>query len=149
MSTLLPSDIDVSKADEDLRVLWLDDDEAERLICSLSSETARSTLSALQRDPATASELADAVDTSVQNVRHHLGNLRDADLVHVADTCYSVKGREMKVYAPTDDAFVVCVGGTDDRSTLLDRIDRFVEALGFLPSAGSDSDSPADAPREE
>ncbi|RDI70604.1 ArsR/SmtB family transcription factor [Halopelagius longus] len=149
MSTPLPSDIDVSNEDGNLRVLWLDDDEAERLICCLSSETARSTLAALQRNPATASELADSVDTSLQNVRHHLDNLRDANLVRVADTCYSVKGREMKVYAPTDDAFVVCVGGADDKSPLLDRLDRFVESLGILPSADSDSDSAADAPREE
>lgn len=141
MSTLLPSDADVSNAEGDLRVLWLDDDEADRLIACLSSETARSTLAALQRNPATASELADAVDTSLQNVRHHIENLREANLVRVADTCYSVKGREMKVYAPTDGAFVVCVGGTDDRPAVLDELDRFADSLGY-PAASGDADSP-------
>ncbi|MGQ4555844.1 helix-turn-helix domain-containing protein [Halobellus sp. GM3] len=117
MSGLLPSATERRPADDrggDLRVIPLDDDEAARLIRCLASDTARSTLSALQRDAATASELAEDVDTSLQNVRHHLENLLDAGLVRVAGTRYSVKGREMKVYAPTRDSLVVCVGEAVD-----------------------------------
>ena len=113
MSSLLPSDTDHSAVDEDggdLRVLPLDDDEAARLINCLTADTARAALAALQRDSATASELADAVGTSLQNVRHHLDSLRDAGLVRVVGTRYSVKGREMKVYGTTEDSLVVCVG---------------------------------------
>jgi len=113
MSTLLPSDTNRGAVDEDggdLRVLPLDDDEAARLINCLTADTARSTLAALQRDSATASELADAVDTSLQNVRHHLDSLREVGLVRVVGTKYSVKGREMKVYGTTEDSLVVCVG---------------------------------------
>ncbi|RLM59481.1 ArsR family transcriptional regulator [Halobellus sp. Atlit-31R] len=114
MSGLLPSETESRPVDgdgSDVRVLPLDDDEAAQLINCLASDTARSTFSALQEDAATASELADAVGTSLQNVRHHLDNLRDASLVRVVGTRYSVKGREMKVYAPTRDSLVVCVGG--------------------------------------
>jgi DNA-binding transcriptional ArsR family regulator len=118
MSSLLPSETDPSPADEDggdLRVLPLDDDEAARLIDCLSTDTTRATLAALQRDPATASELAEAVDTSLQNVRHHLGSLREVGLVRVVGTRYSVKGREMKVYGTTEDSLVVCVGEGSER----------------------------------
>ena len=118
MSSLLPSETEPSPADEDggdLRVLPLDDDEAARLIDCLSTGTTRATLAALQRDPATASELAEAVDTSLQNVRHHLGSLRDVGLVRVVGTRYSVKGREMKVYGTTEDSLVVCVGEGSER----------------------------------
>ncbi|SFR42739.1 helix-turn-helix domain-containing protein [Halogeometricum limi] len=136
MAGLLPSDADVSDvdadADGDLRVLWLDDEEAEQLIGCLSSDTARDTFAALQRRPSTASELADSVDTSLQNVRHHLDNLRNAGLVRVADTRYSVKGREMKVYAPTQDSLVVCVGGTDDKDSFLDGLGKYVGAGAVL-----------------
>ena len=118
MSTLLPSDTDRSAVDEDgggLRVLPLDNDEAGRLINCLTADTARSTLAALQRESATASELADAVGTSLQNVRHHLDSLRDAGLVRVVGTKYSVKGREMKVYGTTEGSLVVCVGEDSER----------------------------------
>ncbi|QCC48201.1 ArsR/SmtB family transcription factor [Halobellus limi] len=117
MSGVLPPEPDRGATEEDggdLRVLPLDDDEAARLINCLAADTARSTLTALQNDPATASELADGVGTSLQNVRHHLDNLREAGLVRVVDTRYSVKGREMKVYAPTRDSLVVCVGDSAD-----------------------------------
>jgi predicted transcriptional regulator len=117
MSGLLPSETTTRAVDDDggdVRVLPIGDDEAARLIDCLASDTARSTLSVLQQNAATASELADAVGTSLQNVRHHLENLRDVGLVRVEGTRYSVKGREMKVYAPTRDSLVVCVGETDE-----------------------------------
>jgi DNA-binding transcriptional ArsR family regulator len=135
MAGLLPSDADVSQEDGDLRVLWLDDDEAEQLIGCLSSDTARSTFAALQQEPATASELADDVDTSLQNVRHHLDKLCNAGLVRVADTRYSVKGREMKVYAPTQDSLVVCVGGEDDKDSFLDGLGQYVGGVALLAVA--------------
>ncbi|GAB7093007.1 helix-turn-helix domain-containing protein [Halolamina litorea] len=133
MSGLLPSESDGVAANEASdeggpRLLWLDDEEVEPLIGSLSSDTARSLLTALHEEPRTASELADTVDTSLQNARHHLGNLQDADLVEVAETRYSVKGREMKVYAPVDDSLVVCVGNEAERSGLLDSLRRYIGA---------------------
>lgn len=131
MSGLLPSESDgvaAEGADDDggPRLLWLDDEEVEPLIGSLSSSTARSLLTTLHEEPRTASELAEAVDTSLQNVRHHLSNLQEADLVEVTETRYSVKGREMKVYAPVDDSLVVCVGNENERSGLLDSLRRYI-----------------------
>jgi DNA-binding transcriptional ArsR family regulator len=118
MSSLLPSDTNRSAVDEDggeIRVLPLEDEEAARLINCLTTDTARSTLASLQRESATASELADAVGTSLQNVRHHLERLQEAGLVRVVGTRYSVKGREMKVYGTTKDSLVVCVGDGSER----------------------------------
>lgn len=135
MSGLLPSDaqpVQQEGGEGELRVLWLDDEESEQLISSLSSDTARSILTALHEAPATASELSDAVDTSLQNIKHHLTNLQEAGLVQVADTRYSVKGREMNVYAPTDDSLVVCVGREDDRTTFLDSLKRLVGTVAVL-----------------
>jgi len=128
VSGLRPSDgaVDTS-AEADPRVHWLDDDGTAQLLGSLSCDTARDLLSCLQESPATATELSKRVDTSVQNARHHLGNLVDADLVRVADTRYSEKGREMKVYAAAA-PFVVCVGGdADDREAVAEVISAFLE----------------------
>ncbi len=133
MSGLLPTDTEPSDREGgELRVLWLDDDESERLISSLSSDTARSVLTTVHDDPSTASELSEEVGTSVQNIRHHLSNLEEAGLVTVVDTRYSVKGREMSVYGPTDDSLVVCVGREDDRSTFLDSLKRLVGTVAIL-----------------
>lgn len=133
MSGLLPSEPPEGEDREgDLRVLWLDDEESDELISSLSSDTARSILTTLYDEPATASELSERVDTSIQNVRHHLTRLQDAGLVQVSDTRYSVKGREMNVYAPVDDSLVVCVGRADDRSTFLDSLKRLVGTVAVL-----------------
>lgn len=135
MSGLLPGDREgtTDEGSGDVRVLQIDD--ADYLIESLSSETARAILSALHEEPATASELAELVDTSLQNVRHHLDTLIEADLVRIVDTQYSVKGREMDVYGPVEDALVVCVGGQSDQSSLVDQLSELVGAATLLAVA--------------
>jgi len=115
-------------------VTVLEIDDADHLIESLSSETARAVLSTLHEDSATASELAEAVDTSVQNVRHHLDTLTEADLVRVVETRYSSKGREMDVYGPVEDALVVCVGGESEGS-LVDQLSELLGAAALLTVA--------------
>ncbi len=136
MSGLLPSESNAVAADEAEddapRLLWLDDEEAETLITSLSSDTARSVLTALHGEPMTASELAEHVDTSLQNVRHHINNLSEADLVEATETRYSVKGREMTVYAPVNDSLVVCVGDREERGSFLDSLRQYVGAAAAL-----------------
>lgn len=118
-----------------VRVCWLDDDGADDLIGALAPETARQILTAVHDESRTASELADAVDTSVQNVRHHVSKLVDAGLVETVDTRYSVKGREMTVYGPTDDRVVVAVGGESDRSSLTETLGGLLGALAVLAGA--------------
>ncbi|QLG61825.1 ArsR/SmtB family transcription factor [Halorarum salinum] len=130
-----PSDAPDGTAGDDVRVCWLDDEDADELIGSLSSETARSVLTALHEERRTASELATVVDTSVQNVRHHLSNLQEAGLVAVAGTRYSVKGREMTVYAPADERLVVAVGGDGDRTSLLDSLRGLLGVAALLGGA--------------
>lgn len=137
MSGLLPSESDAVAADDSddsggTRLLWLNDDDAETLLGSLSSNTARSVLVTLHEEPKTASELADAVGTSLQNVRHHLNNLMDAELVETTDTRYSVKGREMAVYEPVNDSLVVCVGDTEERTSLLSSLRQYIGAAVAL-----------------
>lgn len=134
------ADADAAARGEDpdqgeLRTLWLDSDDTGDLISSLSSETARSILVRLHDDPATASEIAESVETSVQNARHHLDSLQEAGLVEVTDMRYSSKGREMDVYAPVDQPLVVLVGSEDDGSGFVDSLKRFLGAIGVLAAA--------------
>jgi len=113
MSRLLPSLPDATPEDREPRVVGVDDEDADDLIAALGSETAREILTHLHDEPATKSELAAEVDTSLQNVQYHLSKLDGADLVDVVDTTYSEKGREMDVYAAADEPLVLFAGGEE------------------------------------
>ncbi|WP_137286263.1 ArsR/SmtB family transcription factor [Halorussus salinisoli] len=133
MADLLPSSPDPSAGDGgEPKVIGVDSDDADDLLAALQSETARDILGMLYDDPATPSALADDVDTSIQNVRYHLEKLSDADLVEVADTVYSEKGREMEVYAPAAKPLVVFAGSDDDAPGVESALSRLLGALGIL-----------------
>ncbi|WP_439028061.1 ArsR/SmtB family transcription factor [Haloarchaeobius sp. DT45] len=133
MADLLPSTPDTSAADDaEPRVIGLDSDDADDLIGALSSSTARQLLTALHDEPATPSQLADTVDTSLQNTQYHLEKLEDADIIEVVDTAYSAKGREMKVYAPSNQPLVVFAGGSDESTGLKAALSRLLGAFGLL-----------------
>jgi len=82
----------------------------------LSSEAAQEILGALRDEPKTASDIADAVDRSLQSVSYHLNRLCEADLIEPVETWYSEKGTEMTVYALATERLVVQFSDTADRS---------------------------------
>lgn len=88
------------------RVLSMTDTESDDVLAALSSETGRRALRTLYEEPQTPSEVAESVDTSLQNVHYHLTNLSEAGLIEPVDTVYSEKGNEMTVYAPASDPLV-------------------------------------------
>src|SRR6056297_1688547 len=132
MSGLLPSTSKAVAPDGDPRVVGVDSDDADRLLSALSSETARSLYTALHDDPATPSELADCVDTSLQNAQYHLANLEDADLIEECDTRYSAKGREMSVYAPCDAPVVLFAGSEEDGESVQTALTSLLGGIGVL-----------------
>lgn len=101
MSSPLPFRPAVDYTTETRSVFDLTDDRSGAVFEALGSDTARSILAAIEGDPVTASDIADRVGTSLQNIQYHLDNLQEADLVTVAGTWYSSRGTEMSVYAPT------------------------------------------------
>jgi DNA-binding transcriptional ArsR family regulator len=133
MADLLPSTSDATAPQSgEPRVIGVDSDDADDLLGALSSDTARELLAALHEDPATPSDLAETIDTSLQNAQYHLGNLEDADVIEVVDTIYSEKGREMKVYAPADRPLVVFAGREEKTTGLKAALSRLLGAFGAL-----------------
>ncbi|UVE51842.1 winged helix-turn-helix domain-containing protein [Haloferax larsenii] len=135
MADLIPSlsgGSDDDREERDPRVIGLDSEEADDFLGAISSSTARSMLSALHESPATPSDLATEVDTSLQNVQYHLGNLSDAGLIEVTGTRYSEKGREMNVYAPSDRALVVVAGRDEETKGLKSALSRLIGGVGVL-----------------
>ena len=132
MSRLLPSLPDASPEEREPRVVGVDDDEADDLIAALGSETARAILSTLHDRPATKSEIAEEVGTSLQNVQYHLSRLDEADLVDVVDTAYSEKGREMDVYAAADEPLVLFAGGSEESTGIKTALMRLLGGYGVI-----------------
>lgn len=120
---------------DDPRVVGMDSEDADELLTALSSSTARELLSMLHEEPATPSELANRVDTSIQNVHYHLDRLSEAGAVEVADTAYSEKGREMDIYAPADRALVIVGGDEEDTGGIRAAVARLLGGLGVLALA--------------
>jgi len=137
MARLLPSrSKGSSDIESDPRVIGLDSEDADDLLAAMSSETARDLLSSLHETPATPSELADRVDTSLQNVQYHLENLEDSEAIEVVDTAYSEKGREMNVYAPADRPLVV-VAGDDETGGIRAALASLLAGVGLLGVIGA------------
>jgi hypothetical protein len=131
MARLLPS-LSSTPDDASPRVIGLDSADADDLIGALSSGTARRILAVLHEEPASASEVAAQVDSSLQNVQYHLGRMEDAGLVELHETVYSEKGREMKVYTPSDRPLVVVAARESETTGLRDALLRLLGSVGIL-----------------
>lgn len=104
----------------------VDSDDQTDVLQVLSSETAQAILGVLRDDPKTASDVATAIEMSLQSVSYHLNRLCDANLVSRVGTWYSEKGKEMTVYALATEQLVIQFDEYADRapSPPPDRSDR-------------------------
>ena len=131
MARLLPSQSD-PEVDASPRVVGLEDDDAEDLLSALSSTTARRILGELHDEPTNPAELAESVDTTLQNIQYHLGQLESAGAIEVIDTVYSEKGREMDLYAPADRPLVVVAADEEETSGLSDVLSRLLGGVAIV-----------------
>jgi len=113
------------------RIIEMDDDAADETLSALSPATRRRVYRALFAEPQTTSELAETVDTSIQNVQYHLETLEEAGLVEPIDTVYSGKGNEMTVFGPASDPLIF-VGDTDRLPAIRESLHNVVGGLAVL-----------------
>ena len=118
MSHLLPQKPHVDRQEPDSRIITLDDEDADDVFATLGSDISRALLAELYRNPATQSELAERVDTSIQNVGYHVEKLREANLITVVEQWYSQKGVEMDVFAPVGAPLILFAGGHEQTVTV-------------------------------
>ncbi|WP_436345797.1 ArsR/SmtB family transcription factor [Natronorubrum sp. FCH18a] len=131
MARLFPFRSEPAETEGQPRVVDLEGEDADAVFGALSSTTARRIYARLDEEPATPSDIAEAIDSSIQNVRYHLEKLENAGLVEVIDTWYSSRGNEMSVYGTTDGPLIV----TSDESTasrVREALSRFVGGVGAL-----------------
>jgi len=121
----------VGSTSQEARVLSLGEDDADDVFDALSPDLRRSVYRELFDGPRTMSELAEELDTSVQNVQYHIAALEDADLIEPVDTVYSAKGNEVTVYGPTSDPLVF-VGDETRRPDVEQSMAQLVSGLALL-----------------
>lgn len=131
MSSILPLRSEVDADGTGPRVVDLEGEDAEAVFNALASDTARTIYQTVYREAATASEIAERVGTSVQNVRYHVEKLQKAGLIDQVDTWYSSRGNEMSVYAATNGALIVS-GDRSKSSQLRSVIEGFLGGLVAL-----------------
>jgi len=135
MAKLFPFRSEDVRSSTEPRLVDIDDNAAEEVFAALSSDTARAILSRLYESPETASGVAEAADTSIQNARYHLEKLEAAGLVEPIDTWYSSRGTEMTVYGPTNEPLVVAAGNEESKGVLRRALERVVGAVAVLALA--------------
>jgi len=107
MPSALPLRTSVEHTPRERTDIDVTDRQPGDVLQTLTSETARNILATIGEEPGTASDVAEAVDTSLQNVQYHLERLSKANIVEPVDTWYSEKGREMTVYALAAEELVI------------------------------------------
>lgn len=107
MPTAFPYHTPVDHAPRKRTNVVVDDDSGANVLQTVSSETAQQILTTLDDNPATTSDVAEAIDTSIQNAKYHLEHLCEAGLVETVDTWYSKRGVEMAVYALSVEELVI------------------------------------------
>lgn len=100
----------VEDEEREPRVVDIATEDADAVFDALGSDTARGVYALIAEEPRTASDIAEELDSSIQNVRYHLDKLQDAGLVDVVDTWYSSRGSEMSVYGATEGPLVLFAG---------------------------------------
>ncbi|OPY35925.1 MAG: Helix-turn-helix domain protein [Methanoregula sp. PtaU1.Bin051] len=94
-------------------------ERAQKIAKAMASQTAGDILRLIGEGQKTSTEIADQLKIPINTATYHIGNLLDAGLISVAETKYSVKGREVKVYSLTNQLLIVAPRQSNVRSLLL------------------------------
>jgi DNA-binding transcriptional ArsR family regulator len=95
------------------------DERAQKIAKAMASQTANDILNFLGEGQKSQTEITERLAIPFTTVQYHIENLLDAGLIAVAATRYSVKGREIKYYALTDQLLIVAPRQANVRSLLL------------------------------
>lgn len=104
---------------ENVVVLEPGDERAQKIAKAMASQTASDILSLLASGAKSLTDITEQLKIPLTTAKYHAENLLDAGLITIAQTKYSVKGREVKMYALTDQLLIVAPKQTNIRSLLL------------------------------
>ncbi|NMB78672.1 MAG: helix-turn-helix domain-containing protein [Methanomicrobiales archaeon] len=124
---------------ENILVLEPGDERAQKIAKAMSSQTASDILHLLGEGQVSLNDLAEKLSIPINTAKYHVENLLDAGLVAVAETRYSVKGREVKMYSLTNQLLIVAPKQSPVRSLILKYASLFailvIATLGVMAMA--------------
>ncbi|MDV2481997.1 helix-turn-helix transcriptional regulator [Methanoculleus sp. Wushi-C6] len=103
---------------DDVVVIQPGDERAQKIARAMASQTANAVIQAFGGGPLTSSEIARLMKIPITTASYHIDNLLDAGLIEVAETRWSEKGREVKVYALANQVLIIAPPVSDLRSVL-------------------------------
>jgi DNA-binding transcriptional ArsR family regulator len=103
---------------EDVVVLQPGDERAKKVAKAMASQTANDMIQAFGKRPMTSTEVARSLQIPITTASYHIENLLDAGLLQVADTRWSKKGREVKIYGLTNQVLIIAPPVSDLRAVL-------------------------------
>jgi predicted transcriptional regulator len=92
---------------DDIVILEPGDERAQKISKAMGSQTASDILRLLAEHQRSLTEINECLAIPLTTAKYHIENLLDAGLISVAETRYSVKGREIKIYSLTNQLLIV------------------------------------------
>lgn len=114
------------------QLIEIGDDAADPVCEALASDTARDVTAAIYQEPRTASELADYVDTSLQNVQYHIGKLETAGIIMDVGTAHAESGNQMTLYGPTHDPLVLVAQSSETKPMSSEQLKDVLGVVGII-----------------
>src|SRR5512137_1235058 len=109
------------------------DERAQKIAKAMGSQTASDILQILGDGPRSLTDITERLNIPMNTAKYHIENLLDAGLIAVAQTRYSIKGREVKIYTLTNQLLVVAPRQSNVRTLLLKYASLFgIVAIGSL-----------------
>jgi DNA-binding transcriptional ArsR family regulator len=118
---------------DNILILEPGDERAQKISKAMGSQTASDILQLLAENQKSLTEITERLAIPLTTAKYHIENLLDAGLISVAETKYSVKGREIKIYSLTNQLLIVAPRTSNVRSLLLKYASLFcIVILGTL-----------------
>jgi DNA-binding transcriptional ArsR family regulator len=106
-------------AADNLVILEPGDERAQKIAKAMASRTATDILRLLADGQKSMTEITDQLAIPLNTAKYHFENLLDAGLISVAETKYSVKGREVKIYTLSNQLLIVAPRQSNVHALLL------------------------------
>jgi DNA-binding transcriptional ArsR family regulator len=124
---------------ENILVLEPGDERAQKIAKAMASQTAGDILHLLGDGQVSLTDIAEKLGQPMNTVKYHVENLLEAGLISIAETKYSVKGREVKLYSLTNQLLIVAPRQSPVRSLILKYASLFaivaIATLGIIAVA--------------
>lgn len=136
---------------DDVVVLQPGDERAKKVAKAMASQTATDMIRAFGERSMTSTEVAAFLAIPITTASYHIEHLLEAGILQVADTRWSKKGREVKIYGLTNQVLIIAPPVSDLRSVLQKYTALFgvflllsMALFSLLPVALPDAGMPAD-----